>query len=104
VKVNLRMFLKKFRQNHKAIAAIILSLVVALVALAIIIPVGLMIQSSLTSITKVSGMSATANATVDTTNNNIYSAFNLVAIVPIIAGAAVIISVIMGAFAWKQQG
>ena len=81
---------------------IILSLVVALVALAILIPVGLMIQSSLTTITKITGMSTTANATVDTVNTNIYSAFNLVAIVPIIAGAAVIISVIMGAFAFKQ--
>lgn len=83
---------------------IILSLVVALVALAILIPVGLMIQSSLTTITKITGMSSTANTTVDTVNNNIYSAFNLVAIVPIIAGAAVIISVIMGAFAFKQAG
>jgi len=83
---------------------IILSLVVALVALAILIPVGLMIQSSLTTITKITGMSTTANATVDTVNTNIYSAFNLVAIVPIIAGAAVIISVIMGAFAFKQAG
>jgi len=94
----------KLRKNRKGITMIILSLVVALVALAILIPVGLMIQSSLTTITKITGMSATANSTVDTVNTNIYSAFNLVAIVPIIAGAAVIISVIMGAFAFKQAG
>jgi ABC-type spermidine/putrescine transport system permease subunit II len=94
----------KLRKNRKGITMIILSLVVALVALAILIPVGLMIQSSLTTITKITGMSATANATVDTVNTNIYSAFNLVAIVPIIAGAAVIISVIMGAFAFKNRG
>ena len=93
---------KRLHRNRKGITMIILSLVVALVALAILIPVGLMIQSSLTTITKITGMSATANTTVDTVNNNIYSAFNLVAIVPIIAGAAVIISVIMGAFAFKQ--
>jgi len=93
---------KKLRKNRRGITMIILSLVVALVALAILIPVGLMIQSSLTTITKITGMSTTANATVDTVNTNIYSAFNLVAIVPIIAGAAVIISVIMGAFAFKQ--
>lgn len=91
------------RKNKRGITMIILSLVVALVALAILIPVGLMIQSSLTTITKITGMSATANATVDTVNTNIYSAFNLVAIVPIIAGAAVIISVIMGAFAFKTN-
>ena len=95
---------KMLRKNRKGITMIILSLVVALVALAILIPVGLMIQSSLTTITKITGMSTTANATVDTVNTNIYSAFNLVAIVPIIAGAAVIISVIMGAFAFKQAG
>ena len=94
----------KLRKNRKAITMIILSLVIALVALAILIPVGLMIQSSLTTITKITGMSTQANATVDTVNTNIYSAFNLVAIVPIIAGAAVIISVIMGAFAFKQAG
>lgn len=93
---------KMLRKNRRGITMIILSLVVALVALAILIPVGLMIQSSLTTITKITGMSTTANATVDTVNTNIYSAFNLVAIVPIIAGAAVIISVIMGAFAFKQ--
>jgi len=80
----------------------IIALVVALVALAIILPIGLMVHSSLTGLTKISGMSATANTTVDNVNNNIYSAFNLTAIVPIIAAAAVIISVIMGAFAFKQ--
>ena len=96
--------LKKFLRSRRGIAALILSLVVSLVALAIIIPVGLMIHSSLTGLTKISGMSAQANTTVDNVNNNIYSGFNLVAIVPIIAAAAVIISVILGAFAVRQAG
>jgi len=96
------MIFNKLHRNQKAITAMIIALVVALVALAIILPIGLMVHSSLTGLTKISGMSATANTTVDNVNNNIYSAFNLTAIVPIIAAAAVIISVIMGAFAFKQ--
>lgn len=96
------MIFKTLRKNRRGITAMIIALVVALVALAIILPIGLMVHSSLTGLTKISGMSATANTTVDNVNNNIYSAFNLTAIVPIIAAAAVIISVIMGAFAFKQ--
>jgi hypothetical protein len=81
----------------------VIALVVSLVAIAICLPVGLMVLSKLESLTKISGMSATANSTVDTVNTNTYSAFSLAAIIPIVAGAALVIAVIVGAFAVTTQ-
>ena len=97
------MFFKKLRQNNKAIAAMVIALVVSLVAIAIVLPVGLMVLSKLETLTKIAGMSATANSTVDTVNTNTYSAFSLAAIIPIVAGAALVIAVIVGAFAVTTQ-
>lgn len=95
---------KRLRKNNKAVAALVIALVIALVAIVIVLPIGLMVVSKLEALTKVSGMSATANTTVDTVNSNTYSAFSLAAIIPIVAGASLIISVIVGAFALRGKG
>jgi hypothetical protein len=48
-------------------------------------------------------LTGSANTTAYQVYNNVYSAFSLSAVVPIIAAAAVIISIIVGAFAFNRS-
>jgi hypothetical protein len=49
-------------------------------------------------------LTGSANTTAYSVYNNVYSAFSLSAIVPIVAAAGVIISIIVGVFAFKRGG
>lgn len=94
---------KKLRQNKKGVTMLVLSLVVTLVALGILIPVGLLVTANIQSTVNTYNLGASGNATRTTLFTNIFQAYNLSAIVPIVAAAGIIISVIIGAFAYMSS-
>lgn len=93
--------LKKFLHNNKAITGLVIGMVVVLVACAVLIPIGLLVTSNLQ--TAMPALTGSANTTAYSVYNNVYSAFSLSAVVPIVASAGVIISIIVGVFAWKRS-
>jgi Flp pilus assembly pilin Flp len=97
----------RFVKNRRGIAALVIGLVVALVACSVILAVGLMIHSNLSTslsvvTTKTNETSTAENITYDVFAN-VYSAYNLSSVVPLIAGAALIITIIVGAFALRGR-
>jgi Flp pilus assembly pilin Flp len=99
--------LPKFMQNRRGIAAMVIGLVVALVACSVVLAIGLLIHANLgTALGVVSAKSASTtqaeNITFDVFTN-VYSAYNLSSVVPLVAGAALIIAIIVGAFALRGR-
>ena len=98
---------KKFLRNRRGIAALVISLVVALVACSVILAIGLMIHSNLS--TSLGVVAAKTNETTKGQNitfdvfSNVYSAYSLSSVVPLVAGAALIITIIVGAFALRSR-
>lgn len=97
------MRLKRFCRNNRAVAAMVIALVIGLVTISVVLGVGLMLQSNLgTALSVVSAKTNTTttgqNITYDTFEN-VYSAYSLSAIVPLIAAAGLIITIIVIAFA-----
>lgn len=72
-----------------------MALVVMLITLAIIIIVGLVVVGQLSSTANTFNLGASGNATRTTLFNNVYSAFNLAVIIPIVAAAGAIVGVVM---------
>jgi hypothetical protein len=95
-------FLNKLRSNRKGITGLVIGMVVVLVACAVLIPIGLLVTANLQS--SMPALTGSANTTAYSVYNNVYSAFSLSAIVPIVAAAGVIISIIVGVFAFKRGG
>jgi hypothetical protein len=96
--------LNKLRQlvrDNKAITGLVIGMVVVLIACAILIPIGVLVTANLA--TSMPALTGTANTTAYAVYGNVYSAFQLSAIVPIVAAAGVIISIIVGVFAFKRQ-
>ena len=85
----------------------VLALVVALVTIAILIPIGLVVTTNIGDAMNV--VSAKSNETTVAQNvtydvfTNIYTAFSLSALVPIVAVAGLLISIIIGAFVYKRM-
>jgi len=94
-------FLNKFKENKKGITALVIGMVVVLVACAVLVPIGLLVTSNLQA--SMPALEGSANSTAYSVYNNVYSAFSLSAIVPIVAAAGVIISIIVGVFAFRKQ-
>lgn len=94
-------FAKKLRDNRKGITGLVIGMVVVLIACAILIPIGLLVTANLQ--TSMPALSGSANTTAYQVYNNVYSAFSISAVVPIVAAAGVIISIIVGVFAWKRS-
>ena len=94
-------FAKKLRENKKGITGLVIGMVVVLIACAILVPIGLLVTSNLQ--TAMPALTGSANTTAYAVYNNVYSAFSLSAVVPIVAAAGVIISIIVGVFAWKKS-
>lgn len=94
-------FLSKFKENKKGITALVIGMVVVLVACAVLVPIGLLVTSNLQA--SMPALEGSANTTAYSVYNNVYSAFSLSAIVPIVAAAGVIISIIVGVFAFRKQ-
>lgn len=99
--------LNKLKLNRRGIAAMVIGLVVALVACSVVLAIGLLIHANLgTALGVVSAKSASTtqaeNITFDVFTN-VYSAYNLSSVVPLVAGAALIIAIIVGAFALRGR-
>lgn len=82
-----------------------MGLVITLVALCVLIPIGVLITNNLynTLITGMQQNSAAYNATKDL-YNNIWSAYNLSSVIPLIAAAAAIIGIVVTAFYFRSGG
>ena len=76
-----------------------LALLITLVSLAILLPVGLLLTAQISQTVNTYALGTSGNATRLAVLNNIWAAFNLSAIIPIVAAAGIIIAVIIGAFA-----
>ena len=95
--------MKKFLKNKKAVTGMVLALVVALVTIAVLIPIGLLVTTSIEdSLPALTADSAAANAS-ESVFTNVYTAFSLSALVPIVAVAGLLISIIIGAFAFRSM-
>ncbi|RLI85620.1 MAG: hypothetical protein DRP01_05820 [Archaeoglobales archaeon] len=77
------------------------ALVTMLITLAIIIVVGLIVTGNLYSTATNMDLGTQGNSTRTTLFNNIYSAFNLAVIIPIVAAAGAIMGVIFTYFQGK---
>lgn len=91
-------------RNNRAIAMVAVALVVGLVALGIVIPIGMWISSITFGIIDNVDLGADGNATRTTLEANIWSAYNLSTILPIVAVAAVIIMAVLGIVVYKRGG
>jgi uncharacterized membrane protein YjgN (DUF898 family) len=96
--------LKSLRRDRRAITGMILALIITLVSLAILLPVGLLLTAQIATTVNTYNLGTSGNATRLAVLNNIWAAFNLSAIIPIVAAAGIIIAVIVGAFVLKQRG
>lgn len=95
--------LRRFRNEHKGMFALVLGLVITLVALGVVLGVGLMVNYNIQSTVEQMDLGTAGNATRTTLYNNINQAFSLSAIVPIVAGAALVIGAIVAGFAIKSR-
>lgn len=98
----MKMF-KKLRRSRKGVAAMVIALVVALVTISVVISVGVLLQSSLSDAlnvisSKSSSTTKAENITYDVFTN-VYSAYSLSAVVPLIAVAGLIITIVVASFA-----
>lgn len=97
------MIFKKLRKDKRGVTAIVIGLVVMLIAVAIILPVGMLVTANIQTIVNAMVLGTSGNATRTALFNNVWSAFNLSSIVPIVAAAALIIGVIITAFAVRGR-
>jgi len=99
--------LPSFLKDRRGVTGMVIALVVGLVALAVIIPIGVLIATNLSASLEV--VSAKSNVTTTAQNvsydvfQNIWTAFSLSALVPIIAVAGLLIAIIVGAFAIRAR-
>jgi hypothetical protein len=92
---------KKLRENKKAVTGLVIGMVVVLITCAILIPIGLLITANLQA--AMPALTGSANTTAYAVYANVYSAFSLSAVVPIVAAAGVIIAIIVGVFAYRRS-
>lgn len=93
-------------KNKRGVTGVTIALVVTLVALCIIIPIGVLVTSNLSTsldvvAAKTNETSTAQNVTYDVFSN-IWTAFGLSALVPIIAVAGLLIAIIIGAFVIRK--
>lgn len=102
---------KRFRNDKRGITGMVIGLIVLLIACAVLIPIGIVITSSLHAAlpnmwyntTSGTGVWKQANLTTATVFANVYNAFSIAAIVPFVAAAALIIGIIVTAFAVRSK-
>lgn len=94
---------EKLKNDKRGVSGIVIVLVVGLITIGIILPVGLMVTGSLYSTIATLDLGTSGNATRTTLFNNIYAAYNLSVIVPIISAAGLIIGVIGAYFAFRSK-
>jgi len=90
--------MRKLLKDKRAIAGLVIALVIGLVACSVVMAVGLLIQANLaTALDVVSAKSASTTQAQNITYDvfaNVYSAYSLSSIVPLVAGAALVIAII----------
>ena len=98
---------KKLLKDRRAIAGLVIGLVVTLVACAVLLAVGLLIHTNLgTSLEVVSAKTVNTTTAQNITYdvfNNVWSAYSLTSVVPLIAGAALVVGIIVAAFAIRSR-
>lgn len=82
---------------------IVLGLVITLVALGVVLGVGLLVNNQIQNTLVDMDLGVEGNATRTDLYQNINQAFSLSAIVPIIAGASLVIGAIVAGFAIKNK-
>jgi hypothetical protein len=97
---------RKLLRNRKGVTAMVILLVTTLVSIALIIPIGLMVTTELgEAVGLVSAKSGTTthaeNVTYDVFDS-LWTAWSLSSLIPIIAVAAVLIAIIVGAFVFQR--
>jgi Flp pilus assembly pilin Flp len=93
----------KFRKDKRGMFALVLGLVITLVALGVVLGVGLLINNQIQTTVEALDLGEAGNATRTSLYANINQAFSLSAIVPIVAGAALVIGAIIAGFAVKNR-
>lgn len=95
--------LAQFRRERRGMFALVLGLVITLVALGVVLGVGLMVNYNIQTTVEAMDLGTAGNATRTQLYTNINQAFSLSAIVPIVAGAALVIGAIIAGFAIKSR-
>jgi Flp pilus assembly pilin Flp len=98
---------KRLLRSNRGQTGIAIALIITLVTISIIIPVGLWLSSTLLTLmtpTNASMFTTTYNATYSNLSANIFAAYSLSTILPIIAVAGVIIAAITGFIVWRRSG
>lgn len=96
-------WLRRFKAERKAMFGLVLGLVITLVALGVVLGVGLMINYNIQTTVEALDLGTAGNQTRTNLYANINQAFSLSAIVPIVAGAALVIGAIVAGFAIKGR-
>jgi hypothetical protein len=92
----------KFLKSKKGNIGLAIALIVSLVALGIVIPIGMWTSSLIFTVIDGLNLGTSGNATRATLETNIWNAYNLSTILPIIAVAGVIIAAITGFVVWRR--
>lgn len=82
---------------------LVLGLVITLVALGVVLGVGLLVNNQIQTTLEAMDLGTEGNLTRTALYTNINQAFSLSAIVPIIAGASLVIGAIVAGFAIKNR-
>jgi hypothetical protein len=81
----------------------IVGVVVGLIVIAFMLGIGMFLYyTSYTSISSLN-LGATGNTTLATLNTNVWSAYSVLAPLPIILGAGAVISALLAAFLWLRR-
>lgn len=86
------------KMNNRGVTQIALGIVVALIFLAVVLPIGLSVWQSTVGAINQAAWSAGANTTMTSTTTNIGSGFSLLAIAPLVLAAGGIIGLLVVAF------
>ena len=89
---------KRFRNDKRAAA---LALVTMLITIVIVLIVGLVVVGQLSTTAETFDLGSSGNATRTTLFTNVYSAFNLSVLIPIVAAAGALLAII---FAYLGSG
>jgi len=99
--------MRKLLKNRKAVTGLVVTLTVSLVALALIIPIGILVTTNLSDALDVveakSNVTSTAENITYDVFGSLWTSWSLSALIPIIAVAAVLISIIVGAFVFRRS-
>ena len=95
--------MRKLLKDKRAVTGMVLALVVALVTIAVLIPIGLLVTTSIEDALPALTENSSAYNASSSVFTNVYTAFSLSALVPIVAVAGLLITIIIGAFAFRAM-